>query len=229
MLHYKHYITIIYITQKGIIIKKQVLRGREQTAQPFAGPSQHPLQPRSLSSLLCLHRRAEVDVERFGAAALASQVGSTRSEEEPRGESEDAHVARHERERETLQRLLFFMLFSIVILLIDFSTSLCSILTFSLSVGIVNSYLVHSLAATKDQKIFTKLAVHALLKHLWSSFRPLFLVDLGHQFLSTAIISYWILLASQLSTPRIIRCGLWGLFAAEGLSECFMFASRRRN
>ena len=93
--------------------------------------------------------------------------------------------------------------------------------------GIVNSYLVHSLAATKDQKIFTKLAVHALLKHLWSSFRPLFLVDLGHQFLSTVIISYWILLASQVSTPRIIRCGLWGLFAAEGLSECFMFASRQ--
>ena len=64
-------------------------------------------------------------MERFGAAALASQVGSTRSEEEPRGESEDAHVARHERERDTStlvilhvilnsyssNRLLYFFMF----------------------------------------------------------------------------------------------------------------------
>jgi len=89
--------------------------------------------------------------------------------------------------------------------------------------GVMNSYLVHSLAATKDHKIFTKLVIHALLKHLWKSFRPLFLVDLGHQFLSTVVLSYWILIASQVETPRMLRCGLWGILAAEGISECFMF------
>eukprot|EP00913_Durusdinium_trenchii_P026339 g24715.t1 len=89
--------------------------------------------------------------------------------------------------------------------------------------GVINSCLVHSLAITKDQKIFTKLVVHALLKHLWESFRPLFLVDLGHQFLSTAVLSYWILLATQVETPRMISCALWGILAAEGILEIAMF------
>lgn len=89
--------------------------------------------------------------------------------------------------------------------------------------GVINSFLTHSLAATRDHKIFTKLVVHAMLKHLWKSFRPVFLVDLGHQFLSTAVLSYWILIAAQVETPRMMRCGLWGILAAEGISECFMF------
>ncbi|CAJ1408527.1 unnamed protein product [Effrenium voratum] len=89
--------------------------------------------------------------------------------------------------------------------------------------GIMNCSLVHSLAVSKDQRIFTKLVVHALLKHLWRSFRPMFLVDLGHQFLATVVISYWILVAGQVDTPATVRCGLWGLLAAEGMAECIMY------
>eukprot|EP00435_Cladocopium_sp_Y103_P048347 s363_g14.t1 len=44
----------------------------------------------------------------------------------------------------------------------------------------------------------------------------------GH-FLSTVVLSYWILIAAQVETPRMMRCGLWGILAAEGISECVMF------
>ncbi|CAE7273213.1 Anks1b, partial [Symbiodinium pilosum] len=89
--------------------------------------------------------------------------------------------------------------------------------------GVLNCEMVHCLAATKDQRIFTKLVIHALLKHLWQAFRPMFLIDLGHQILANAVICWWIWGSGQVESPKILRCALWGLLASEGVSECFTF------
>lgn len=89
--------------------------------------------------------------------------------------------------------------------------------------GVLNCEMVHCLAATRDQRIFTKLVIHALLKHLWQAFRPMFLIDLAHQILANAVICYWIWGAGQVEAPKMLRCALWGLLASEGVSECFTF------
>lgn len=89
--------------------------------------------------------------------------------------------------------------------------------------GVISCELVHCLAATEDQKLFTKLMTHGLLKYLWKRFRCMFLVDLLHQVFAIAVISYWILCASRVETPDILRRALWGIVAAQGLAECFTF------
>ena len=88
--------------------------------------------------------------------------------------------------------------------------------------GILNYTLVYELATTKDMGVFDKLVTRAILKELWRSFLSMFLIDLGHQFLVTSVISYWIL-AAQMNLPMIPRCALWSLLAAEALVEAFTF------
>ncbi|CAE8623531.1 unnamed protein product [Polarella glacialis] len=89
--------------------------------------------------------------------------------------------------------------------------------------GILNCGLVHALALSKDQRIFTKLIIHGLLKELWKNFRYIFLLDLAHQVLCILVISYWILFAYNIDTPPVIRGAIWGIVASQGMTETFAF------
>lgn len=88
--------------------------------------------------------------------------------------------------------------------------------------GIINCEVVHCLAASRDDHIFTKLVVHGLLKYMWSRFMWLFLVDLLHQAAATAVMSYWIW-GQPGGYTDMGQLFMWCLVASLGLNECINF------
>jgi len=91
--------------------------------------------------------------------------------------------------------------------------------------GVVDLEVMHCLALAPDQRIFTKLVIHALIKVAWTNFQLMFLIDLGHQLLATSTISYWSCgaMAGEPHTSRFERL-LWCCVASQGVVECFLFA-----
>jgi len=90
--------------------------------------------------------------------------------------------------------------------------------------GLLNTKLIHCIASSREQFIFTKFVVHGLIKYMWSRFRWMFLVDFTHECVAVAVTSYWIWMGSALGThSRFLRCALWSLLASKGVMECFVF------
>jgi len=89
--------------------------------------------------------------------------------------------------------------------------------------GILNLEFTHCLAVSHDMRIFSRLAIHGLLTFMWSSFRILFLIDITHECLAMAVISFWIV-SGEFERPHdFLRCALWCFVASQGLMECFTF------
>ncbi|CAK0806593.1 unnamed protein product [Prorocentrum cordatum] len=90
--------------------------------------------------------------------------------------------------------------------------------------GIISMKMLLALSLTPDRRIFTKMAVHGLLKHAWSELWYLFVIENIHEVIATLILSTWIL-SSQLTTPGYYtRFAVWAWIASRGIAECLHVA-----
>lgn len=90
--------------------------------------------------------------------------------------------------------------------------------------GVLHQCVFDHLSLTPARQIFTKPVTHALVKIAWGSYKWMFLLDLLHQCLATAVLSYWSW--GSLFYPigsLYVRRLLWSLVASYGLSTCIIF------
>jgi ankyrin repeat protein len=86
--------------------------------------------------------------------------------------------------------------------------------------GVASLEVLCNLSSTQDLRLFTKLAVHAMMRFIWSSFKLLFVVDLVHEAVAVAVLIFWT--RDIVVESDIVRRLLWSIVASQGLSECLM-------
>jgi len=91
--------------------------------------------------------------------------------------------------------------------------------------GIMDVELIHNLAVSSDCRIFTKLAIHGLLKFAWSQFRLMFILTFIHEVFTAMVISIWVWgnPSIQHDSGGFLRRAQWSIVATHGLVETISF------
>jgi len=89
--------------------------------------------------------------------------------------------------------------------------------------GIIDIRLLQALAETNDMAIFSKLAVHGVLKEAWRHFQLMFVASKVLDLLCAVSISLWTF-GDWLGHPdRLLQEVCWHIVATHGISQSFLF------